>query len=224
MKNKIIVTILAVIMALTCLTGCKKQEPVPTKESYDDPMFKSMCSPLGQEFFDAFKERSITEMAKTAQEDLRAGYIEEAERFYSETQNSIWIEAFYNAYLNQIQVVEGAFTRIDDSTGQIEYKLIIANYDSDQNGSIVSYNVSLQFVYVEDDDEVYISNPAVSLELYDNMVDEYAWYLLDLIYPAEPTEPDPTPTPEPTPVPTPVPLPEPTEETATQPEETQTEG
>lgn len=212
--NKIAAVLMTVTILATCSTGCKRQEPPEPDPVLTDSEFKELASASGSEFFEAFRARNITNMATLSEEELRSDYINQAEDYYEYVESSIWIEEFYNLYLYDIQVVESTFSRTDETHGEITYKIIISNYNSDQGGALVSYDVALKFLANAKSETVYITNPELSIQLYEDMVDDYARFLLDLYYPSwvEPSEPDPTPTPEPTPTPvppTPTPVPPP---------------
>ena len=209
--RKIAAVLMAVTLMGTCFAGCKRQEAPEPDPVLTDAEFKDLASKAGAEYFEAFRVRNATNMATLSSEELRTEFIDNIENYYEYVQNSIWIEEFYNMYLHDIQVVESTFNRIDDAHGETDYKIIIANYNSDQTGALVSYNVKLQFVANAKTESVYVTNPDLGIQLYEDMVDDYARYLLDKNYSvlAEPT-------PEPTPSPTPIPPP-PTE---TQPQET----
>lgn len=182
----------AVILAMVfTLAGCKKEQPVETKAPLSDAEAKKITMSCGQSFFTAFIKRDTTEMAKLTQEEKRSSFIEAAEKYYKENQSTPWIEEYYQTYVKDIQVVESDYSRNGDNT-TVTYKVIIANYDSKQVGSLISYDVKLNFILV-DSTFVYVVNPDISLELYDNMVDDYARYLVTANYkPATETEPTET--------------------------------
>lgn len=208
--SKVTSLILAAALAATSFAGCKRQEPELPDPVYEDSEFKELASEAGAEYFEAFRNRNITTMATLSEESSRSAFVESAEAYYDYVKSSIWIEEFYNAYLYDIQIVESNFTRVDDETATIAYKIIIANYNSNQTGALVSYDVKLSFVGDAKNESVYVTNPELAIQLYEDMVDDYARYLLDMNYAAlaETTpETTPEPTPEPTATPTPVPPP-----------------
>ena len=209
--KRIAAVIMAATIVATCFVGCKRQEAPEPDPVLTDSQFKELASKTGADFFEAFRVRNATNMATLSYEDLRTKFIDDIENYYEYVQNSVWIEEFYNMYLHDVQVVESTFNRVDDTHGEIDYKIIIANYNSEQNGALVSYNVTLQFVVNAKTETVYVTNPELSIQLYEDMVDDYARYLLDKNY-ASLTETTPAPTATPTPVP-----PAPSE---TQPQET----
>ena len=185
--KKTVLTIAVSLAMVFLFAGCKKQQPVETKAPLSDAEAKKMTMNCGQSFFDAFIRRDTTEMAKLTQEEKRTGFIEAAENFYKENQSKPWIEEYYQRYVKDTQVVESDYARDGDNTS-ISYKVIIANYDSKQVGSLISYDVKLNFVIV-DSTFVYVVNPDISLALYDNMVDDYARYLVNANYkPASATD------------------------------------
>ena len=198
--KKAATTILSLLMITNVFTGCKRQEVPEQDPVLTDTQFKELASKTGADYFEAFRVRNATNMATLSYEELRTKFIDDIENYYEYVQNSIWIEEFYNIYLHDIQVVESTFNRIDDTHGEIDYKIIIANYNSDQAGALVSYNVTLEFVANGKTETVYVMNPDLGIQLYEDMVDDYARYLLDKNYSvlAEPT-PEPTPTPIPVP-------------------------
>ena len=91
-----------------------------------------------------------------------------------------WIEEYFQSYVKDTQVIESDYSRNGDKT-TVSYKVIIANYDVKQVGSLISYDVKLNFTII-DGASVYVLNPDISLELYDNMVDDYARYLVTANY------------------------------------------
>lgn len=178
---------IAVLLSLVfTLAGCKTEQPVETKAPMTDAEAKKITMTCGQSFFAAFIKRDTTEMAKLTQEDKRSSFIEAAESYYKENQSTPWIEEYYQTYVKDTQVVESDYSRNGDNT-TVTYKVIIANYDSKQVGSLISYDVKLNFILV-DSTFVYVVNPDISLELYDNMVDDYARYLVTAKYAAEAAE------------------------------------
>lgn len=202
--------ILSLLMITNVFTGCKRQEVPEQDPVLTDAEFKDLASTAGAEFFEAFRTRNTTNMATLSRDELRTEFIDNIENYYEYVQNSVWIEEFYNMYLLDIQVVESTFNRIDDEHGETSYKIIIANYNSDQTGALVSYDVKLTFIGDAKAEAVYITNPELAIQLYEDMVDDYARYLLDMNYEAlAETVPETTlePTPEPTATPTPVPPP-----------------
>lgn len=206
LTRKVIAVLTSVALTVACFTGCKKQEPPAPEPVLEDENFKDLASEAGAAFFEAFRTRNVTNMATLSEESLRTSFVDKAEDYYNYVENSIWIEEFYNLYLYDIQVVESTFTREDDDYGQTTYKIIIANYNSDQTGALVSYDVKLEFVADAKTESVYVINPELAIQLYEDMVDDYARYLLDMNYSVL-AEPTPEPTPEPTATPTPVPPP-----------------
>lgn len=215
--------ILSLLMITNVFTGCKRQEVPEQDPVLTDAQFKELASETGADYFEAFRVRNATNMATLSYEELRTKFIDDIENYYEYVQNSIWIEEFYNAYLYDIQVVESTFTRVDDETATIAYKIIIANYNSNQTGALVSYDVNLSFIGDAKNEAVYITNPELAIQLYEDMVDDYARYLLDMNYEAL-AETIPETTPEPTPEPTATPTPVPPPPTATPvPVETQAE-
>lgn len=208
--KKVITVLLAATLTLSCFTACKMQEPPEPDPIFTDAEFKTIASKTGADFFEAFRNRNTTNMATLSNEELRTVFIDDIEKYYDYVQNSAWIEEFYNMYLHDIQVVESTFNRIDDTHGEIAYKIIIANYNSEQTGALVSYDVSLQFVAVAKNQAVYVINPELAIQLYEDMVDDYARFLLDKNYERLSA-----------PTPTPIPQPQETQQTS-QPQESQT--
>ena len=200
--KRIAAVIMAATIVATCFVGCKRQEAPEPDPVLTDSQFKELASKTGADYFEAFRVRNATNMATLSYEELRTKFIDDIETYYEYVQNSIWIEEFYNMYLHDIQVVESTFNRIDDTHGEINYKIIIANYNSDQNGALVSYDVTLQFIANGKTETVYVINPELGIQLYEDMVDDYARYLLDKNY-SKLAETTPEPTPSPTPVPPP---------------------
>ncbi len=200
--RKVAAVLMAVTLMGTCFVGCKRQEAPEPDPVLTDSQFKELASKTGADFFEAFRVRNATNMATLSYEELRNKFIDDIETYYEYVQNSIWIEEFYNMYLHDIQVVESTFNRIDETHGEINYKIIIANYNSDQNGALVSYDVTLQFIANGKTETVYVINPELGIQLYEDMVDDYARYLLDKNY-SKLAETPPEPTPSPTPVPPP---------------------
>lgn len=184
--KKALVFVCVILSMVFVLAGCKKEQPVETKAPLTDAEAKKITTTCGQSFFTAFIKRDTTEMAKLTQEEKRSSFIEAAEAYYKENQRTPWIEEYYLTYVKDTRIVESDFTRNGDNT-TISYKIIIANYDSKQVGSLISYDVKLNFILV-DSTFVYVTNPEISLELYDNMVDDYARYLVTAKYAAEPAE------------------------------------
>ena len=178
--KKALVTVAVMLAMVLTLTGCKTEKPVETKAPLSDSEAKKITLSCGQSFFTAFIKRDTTEMAKLTQEEKRASFIEAAEKYYKENQSTPWIEEYYQTFVKDTQVVESDYSRNGDNT-TVTYKVIIANYDSKQVGSLISYDVKLNFIIV-DSTYVYVLNPDISLELYDSMVDDYARYLVTVNY------------------------------------------
>lgn len=195
---KSLIKAFAVILSVTLLglglSSCKKQEAPEPDPVLTDVEFKTLASTSGANFFEAFRVRNTTNMATLSQEDLRSDFIDNIENYYNYVQNSDWIEVFYNSYLCDVQVVESTFTRVDNEHGEIAYKIIIANYNSAQTGALVSYDVVLKFVANAKTSSVYVINPDLAIQLYEDMVDDYARFLLDNNY-SKLSEPSPTPVP-----------------------------
>ena len=162
------------------LTGCKTKTTDETTAPLTDSDAKKITLSCGQAFFTAFIKRDTTEMAKLTIEDKRSSFIEASEKYYKENESMPWIEEYFQSYVKDTQVVESDYSRNGDKA-TVTYKVIIANYDSKQLGSLISYDVKLNFAFI-DNTSVYVLNPDITLELYDNMVDDYARYLVTANY------------------------------------------
>lgn len=177
--KKVFVSVIVMLALVFPLMGCKKQT-VETTAPLTDSEAKKITLSCGQSFFTAFIKRDTTAMAKLAVEEKRSSFIEAAENYYKENQSMPWIEEYFQSYVKDTQVIESDYSRNGDKT-TVSYKVIIANYDVKQVGSLISYDVKLNFTII-DGASVYVLNPDISLELYENMVDDYARYLVTANY------------------------------------------
>ena len=178
--KKVFVSVIVMLTLALSLTGCKTKTTDETTAPLTDSDAKKITLSCGQAFFTAFIKRDTTEMAKLTIEDKRSSFIEASEKYYKENESMPWIEEYFQSYVKDTQVVESDYSRNGDKA-TVTYKVIIANYDSKQLGSLISYDVKLNFAFI-DNTSVYVLNPDITLELYDNMVDDYARYLVTANY------------------------------------------
>ncbi|MCR5529855.1 MAG: hypothetical protein K6F49_11610 [Saccharofermentans sp.] len=221
-KRGLIALVISVAIMMSGITGCRRKKEETTPELPDDQV-RSLCSEVGDLYFSYWQEQDVSSIASDISEAVRDDYLDVAETFLVNDTAHGWINNFYDEYLDDVQIVEGAFTRVDN-TASIDYRIIIASYDEAEAGGLISYNVTLNFDIDNKNEKVYISNPNVGLDLYSDMVDDFSRYVVSQAYleelertaeaeaSGESIDPTPTPTPEPTPTPTPEPTPEPTEQ------------
>ena len=138
-----------------------------------------------------------------------------------------WQRETLDYMFSQFNHISGTFERIDDTTAVVKYVFATAMYT---DGSLSeSYEVELTFSIDNEEESVYLTNPELSLELYQQIINNYAVHFLDVnrtmqmidqalaAQAAEAAAQNPEPQPEP--IPEPIPEPEPVEETV--PEETE---
>jgi len=142
---------------------------------------KAACSETGLQFFEYVKTEDVTSMANLCTTEVRDSFVNSTQTFLNDTAQSGWIGEFYDEYLSSVQFVESTFT-YGESTSSTDYKVIVSDYDPNATGSLITYNVTLYFTYDADSETAYINNPTVALELYDDMADGYARYIVDSMF------------------------------------------
>lgn len=178
--RKSIAVLLATVMMLMPLSGCKKQDaPAEFMNKRD---VKKACLKVGEEFFTAFTARDIEEMANASSVDLREDFIDNANEFLIAETSYSWVVDYYNDYLPGFQVVEGNFDYDEDENpyeATINYQVLTATYDGLNN--LISYKVTLKFEIDHAEEEVFVKNPEVALGIYDDMVDDYARFVVAFV-------------------------------------------
>lgn len=220
--KKLIICILSVmLLGAILITGCKRR---PSKNEVTEETSVTIedisdCEELGSQYWEYFKNNDVIAIANISREDIRPDYLSLAER--ATINIPMWGYDYIVNNVNQIQIVEGV-TAINENTATIEYSVLFPDFS--REGALRSYHTSLSFE-ISEDEVITITNPEAAFELQDEILSDYAAYLVEEWWPLIPIETEeviPEETVPPTPVPTEVPPTEPIEtEPETPPAETQ---
>lgn len=226
-KKLLTIMLAAAMMAGVC--SCKR-DPGPV--IMDTSEVKEQCLEAGDEFMDALAQMDYASISRISDEDIQESYLASANQFQTYITNDDysngrlatgWQRETLDYMFSQFNHISGTFERIDDNNAVVKYVFATAMYN---DGTLSqSYEVELTFAIDNENGAVYLTNPGLSLELYQQIINNYAVHIMDanrtmqridadLAAQAAAAEPVPEETAAPEPIPEPIvePIPEETTE------------
>lgn len=226
-KKLLTIMLTASMMAGVC--SCKR-DPGPV--IMDTADVKEQCLKAGDEFMDALAMMDYAAISSLSDEDIQDNYLASANQFQTYITNDDysngrlatgWQRETLDYMFSQFNHISGTFERIDDNNAVVKYVFATAMYN---DGTLSeSYEVELTFAIDNEGEAVYLTNPGLSLELYQQIINNYAVHIMDanrtmqridadLAAQAAAAEPVPEETAAPEPIPEPIvePIPEETTE------------
>lgn len=224
--------LLTIMLAATMMTGicsCKRDHGPVIMDTAD---VKEQCLEAGDEFMDALAQMDYASISRISDEDIQESYLASANQFQTYITNDDysngrlatgWQRETLDYMFSQFNHISGTFERIDDNNAVVKYVFATAMYN---DGTLSqSYEVELTFAIDNENEAVYLTNPGLSLELYQQIINNYAVHIMDanrtmqridadLAAQAAAAEPVPEETAAPEPIPEPIvePIPEETTE------------
>lgn len=181
--TKTIVTIILSVVIISSVCSCKRD---PGPSIMDTAEVKEQCIKAGDDFMDALAVLDYESIARLSSDDMQESYLASANQFqsyitnddYSNRNATGWQRETLDYMFSQFNHISGTFERIDDTTAVVKYVFATAMYT---DGSLSeSYEVELTFSIDNEAEAVYLTNPELSLELYHQIINNYAVHFLDV--------------------------------------------
>lgn len=177
MLKKALSIVISVVLVTGIVCSCKR-DPGPVIMDTDE--VKELCLKAGDEFMDALSTMSYEEISNLAAEDLQESYLASANKYqttitddsYTGRYATGWMRETLDYMFSSYNHISGTFERIDDTNAVVKYVFATAMYSDGGMGE--SYEVELTFTIDNENEAVYLTNPEISLDLYSQIISNYA--------------------------------------------------
>lgn len=182
MLKKALSIVIAVVLVTGIICSCKR-DPGPV--IMDTAEVKELCLKAGDEFMDALSTMSYEEISNLAAEDLQESYLASANKYqttitddsYTGRYATGWMRETLDYMFSSYNHISGTFERVDDTTALVKYVFATAMYNDGGMGE--SYEVELTFQIDNENEAVYLMNPDISIELYEQIISNYAIHYMN---------------------------------------------